>query len=184
LGTDVWDLSYAEWESRRQMRQIASFLRRYVPGFEKAYVVQSGVNVGVRETRRILGDYQLTADDILQARKFPDVIARSTYPVDIHNPEGRGTMLKRVPPGEAYDIPLRSLVPRGIDGLLVAGRCISGTHEAHSSYRVMPVSMATGQAAGVCAALAVRQSISPRVVSVADVQGELIRQGANLRNLH
>jgi hypothetical protein len=137
----------------------------------------------VRETRRILGDYQLTADDILQARKFPDVIARSTYPVDIHNPEGAGTTLKRVPPGDAYDIPLRSLLPQNIDGLLVAGRCISGTHEAHSSYRVMPVAMATGQAAGVCAALAVRHNKSPRAVAVEDVQRELIAQGANLRDL-
>jgi hypothetical protein len=183
LGTDVWNLSYAEWESRRQMRQIAAFLRRYVPGFEKAYVVQSGVHIGVRETRRILGDYQLTADDILQARKFPDVIARSTYPVDIHNPEGAGTTLKRVPPGDAYDIPLRSLLPQNLDGLLVAGRCISGTHEAHSSYRVMPVAMATGQAAGVCAALAVRRNKSPHAVAVEDVQRELIAQGANLRDV-
>jgi len=84
-------------EGRRQMRQIAAFLRRYVPGFEKGYVVQSGVNIGVRETRRILGDYQLTADDILQARKFPDVIARSTYPIDIHNPEGRVRCLSVYP---------------------------------------------------------------------------------------
>jgi hypothetical protein len=183
LGTDVWDLSFAEWEGRRQMRQIAAFLRRFVPGFEKAYVAQSGVNIGVRETRRILGDYQLTADDILKARKFPDVIARSTYPVDIHNPEGTGTLLKRLPPGEAYDIPLRCLLPQNIDGVVVAGRCISGTHEAHSSYRVMPVSMATGQAAGVCAALAVRGNKTPRSVRAEDVQDELIRQGANLRGV-
>ncbi|MBI2358181.1 MAG: FAD-dependent oxidoreductase [Deltaproteobacteria bacterium] len=183
LGTDVWDLTFAEWESRRQMRQIADFLRHYVPGFESAYVVQSGVNVGVRETRRILGDYQLTADDILQARKFPDVIARSTYPVDIHNPEGAGTMLKRLPPGEAYDIPLRCLLPRDVEGLLVAGRCISGTHEAHSSYRVMPVSMATGQAAGVCAALAARHGTAPRAIPTTQVQNELLRQGANLRDI-
>jgi len=183
LGTDVWDLSYAEWESRRQMRQIAAFLRRYVPGFEKGYIVQSGVTIGVRETRRILGDYQLTADDILQARKFPDVIARSTYPIDIHNPEGTGTTLKRLPPGEAYDIPLRCLLPQEVEGLIVAGRCISGTHEAHSSYRVMPVSMATGQAAGVCAALAVRHGKPPRAIQAADVQDELIRQGANLRGI-
>ena len=182
LGTDVWDLSYAEWESRRQMRQIAAFLRRYVPGFERAYTVQSGVNIGVRETRRILGDYQITVDDILQARKFPDVIARSTYPVDIHNPEGSGTLLKRLPPGEAYDVPLRCLLPRDLEGILVAGRCISGTHEAHSSYRVMPVSMATGQAAGVCAALASRAGKSPRDIPPAKVQIELIRQGANLGN--
>jgi glycine/D-amino acid oxidase-like deaminating enzyme len=180
LGTDVWDLSYAEWESRCQLRQIVAFLRRYVPGFENAYAVQSGVNVGVRETRRISGDYQLTAGDILQARKFPDVIARSSYPVDIHNPEGTGTLLKRLPPGEAYDIPLRCLLPRGVEGILVAGRCISGTHEAHSSYRVMPVSMATGQAAGVCAALAVRAGKPPRAIPPADVQAELVRQGANL----
>jgi hypothetical protein len=182
LGTNVWDLSYAEWESRRQMRQIAAFLRRYVPGFERAYTVQSGVNIGVRETRRILGDYQITVDDILQARKFPDVIARSTYPVDIHNPEGSGTLLKRLPPGEAYDVPLRCLLPRDLEGILVAGRCISGTHEAHSSYRVMPVSMATGQAAGVCAALASRAGKSPRDIPPAKVQMELIRQGANLGN--
>jgi hypothetical protein len=182
LGTDVWDLSYAEWESRRQMRQIAAFLRRYVPGFADAYVVQSGVHTGVRETRRIMGDYQLTAEDILQARKFPDVIARSTYPVDIHNPEGVGTILKRLPPGEAYDIPLRCLLPKNVDGLIVAGRCISGSHEAHSSYRVMPVATATGQAAGVCAALAIREGKTPREVEATSVQDELVRQGANLRD--
>src|SRR4029434_10626863 len=110
-------------------------------------------NIVLRETRRILGDYQLTGDDILQARKFPDVIARSTYPVDIHNPEGSGTLLKRLPPGEAYDIPLRCLLPRDVEDVLVAGRCISGTHEAHSSYRVMPVSVASRPTAVGCAAL-------------------------------
>ena len=165
------------------MRQIAEFLRDDVPGFDKAYVAQSGVNIGVRETRRILGDYQLTADDILQARKFPDVIARSTYPIDIHNPEGKGTTLRRVPPGEAYDIPLRCLLPQNVERVIVAGRCISGTHEAHSSYRVMPVSMATGQAAGVCAALSVGRGKPPRDIPPADVQDELLRQGANLRDI-
>ena len=181
LGTDVWDLSYAEWMSRRQMRQIAEFLRRYVPGFEKSYVMQSGVNVGVRETRRILGDYQLTADDVLTARKFDDAIARGAYPVDIHNPTGTGTVLKRLPPGEAYDIPLRCLMPQGAEGLVVAGRCISGTHEAHSSYRVMPIVMATGQAAGITAALAARRNARPRAVAVREIQQELLRQGASLR---
>jgi hypothetical protein len=181
LGTDVWDLSYAEWASRRQMRQIAEFLRRYVPGFEKSYVAQSGVQVGVRETRRIMGDYQLTADDVLAARKFDDAIARGAYPIDIHNPTGTGTVLKRLPPGEAYDIPLRSLMPRNTEGLIVAGRCISGTHEAHSSYRVMPIVMATGQAAGVCAALAARRGVMPRQLAPREVQRELLRQGASLR---
>jgi glycine/D-amino acid oxidase-like deaminating enzyme len=180
LGIDVWDLSYAEWESRRQMRKLAAFFKRYVPGFEEAYIAQSGVQVGVRETRRIVGEYRLTADDLLSARKFEDVIARGTYPVDIHNPEGKGTTLKRIPPGEAYDIPLRALLPKGIAHVIVAGRCISGTHEAHSSYRVMPIAIATGQAAGVCAALAVRLDRSPSDVPAAQVQQELSRQGANV----
>jgi len=183
LGTDVWDLSYAEWTSRRQMRQIAAFLRRYVPGFERSYVMQSGINIGVRETRRVVGDYQLDAEDVLGACKFDDAVARGAYPVDIHNPKGAGTVLKRLPPGEAYDIPLRCLLPRGVDGMLVAGRCISGTHEAHSSYRVMPIVMATGQAAGVCAALAARRASAPRDVPAREVQQELIRQGASLRRV-
>lgn len=183
LGTDVWDLTHAEWQSRRQMRQIIAFLRRYVPGFERAYLAQSGTTIGVRETRRVLGDYQLTGDDVLAARKFDDVIARCSYPIDIHNPRGSGTILKRLPPGEAYDIPLRCLLPRGVEGLLVAGRCISGTHEAHSSYRVMPVAMAMGQAAGVCGALAAKRRVAPRGVPYADVQRELARQGADLRGV-
>jgi hypothetical protein len=181
LGTDVWDLTYAEWQSRRQMRQIAAFLRRYVPGFERAYVVQSGVNIGVRETRRIVGEYQLTATDVLEARKFDDVIARGAYPIDIHNPTGSGTVLQRLPDGEAYDIPLRCLLPQNVNQLVVAGRCISGTHEAHSSYRVMPIAMATGQAAGVCAALAARAGKAPRDLPATQVQEELRRQGADLR---
>jgi hypothetical protein len=181
LGTDVWDLTYAECVSRAQMRQIAEFLRRYVPGFEESYAAQSGINVGVRETRRIVGEYQLTANDVLGARKFSDAIARGAYPIDIHNPAGTGTVLKRLPPGEAYDVPLRCLLPKQVENLLVAGRCISGTHEAHSSYRVMPIVMATGHAAGVCAALAVRDGLAPRAVPTLEVQHELLRQGASLR---
>jgi hypothetical protein len=180
LGTDVWDLTYAEWASRKQLRQIASFLRRHVPGFENSYVGQSGTHIGVRESRRILGEYLLTADDILTARKFEDTIAQGSYPIDIHNPEGKGTLLQRLPPGETYDIPLRCLLPREVDNLLVAGRCISGTHEAHSSYRVMPISMATGQAAGTCAAIAARTARAPGKIPAREVQIELIRQGADL----
>ncbi len=182
LGTDVWDLSYAEWAGRRQMRQVSAFLRKYVPGFERAYVAQSGVQVGVRESRRIVGDYRLEVEDILHARKFDDAIARGSYPVDIHNPDGRGTVLRRLPPGEAYDVPLRCLLPQRTERLLVAGRCISGSHAAHSSYRVMPVVMATGHAAGVCAALAASRYGTPRAVPVDLVQRELRRQGASLRS--
>ncbi len=180
LGTSVWDLTLAEWRSSHQLRQIAAFLRRYVPGFERAYPVQSGVQVGVRETRRIVGEYQLTADDVLAARTFDDAVARSAYPIDIHDPAGKGTVLRRLPAGQAYDIPLRCLIPRGADRLVVAGRCISGTHEAHSSYRVMPTAMATGQAAGVCAARAAATNTAPGAVPASAVQAELRRQGADV----
>ena len=180
FGTDVFDLTRAEAVSHRQMSQVAAFLRDYVPGFADSYVAQSGVQVGVRETRRILGGYVLTGEDILTARKFDDVIARGTYPVDIHNPHGKGTVLRSVPAGDAYDVPLRCLLPRDVDDLLTAGRCISGTHEAHSSYRVTPTAMATGQAAGVCAALAAARGCAPRRVEIGAVQAELIRQGADL----
>jgi glycine/D-amino acid oxidase-like deaminating enzyme len=179
-GIDVWDLTYAEWEGRRQMRQIASFLQRYVPGFEKAYLAQSGTDVGVRASRRISGGYKLTAQDILEARRFDDVIAQGSYPIDIHNPEGKGTIMRRLPEGKAYDIPLRTLLPDGVDGLTVAGKCISGTHEAQASYRAMPICVATGQAAGVCAALAAMARKSPHTVPARSVQEELLRQGADL----
>ncbi|WP_189857218.1 FAD-dependent oxidoreductase [Streptomyces poonensis] len=180
LGTDVWDLTRAEVVARRQLEQIDRFLRRRVPGFEESYAVQSGTHIGVRETRRVMGDYRLTRDDILEARPHPDVIAHGAYPIDIHNPRGTGTVLDRVPPGRFYDIPLRCLLPRDTERLLVAGRCISGSHVAHSSYRVMPIAMATGQAAGVTAALATRLRRTPRELPYALVQQELLRQGARL----
>ena len=181
LGIDVFDLTRAERLARTQMEQIVRFLRKRVPGFEQAYAVQSGTQIGVRETRRITGEYVLNADDVLRSRQFDDVVARGSYPIDIHDPKGgRGTLLERLPAGGAYDIPLRCLIPRDVDRLLVAGRCISGTHEAHSSYRVTPIAMATGHAAGVTAALAARDGIPPRAVVAGDVQRVLVEQGANL----
>jgi hypothetical protein len=180
LGIDPFDVTRAELEARGQMQQIMAFLKKYVPGFRDAYVIQSGTHIGVRETRRIVGEYTLTGEDVLNGRKFEDAIARASYPVDIHNPTGKGTVLRRLPPGEWYEVPLRCLVPRGVDNVLVAGRCISGTHEAHSSYRVTPTAMATGQAAGVCAALAARDGRNCRSVPAVEVQTELRRQGAIL----
>jgi hypothetical protein len=123
----------------------------------------------------------LTAEDIFAEQRFDDVVVLSSYPVDIHNPDGAGTMLYQLPPGGAYDIPLRCLLPHNLERIMVAGRCISGTHEAHSSYRVMPVAMAIGQAAGVCAALAAKRHATIRDVPYREVRKELLRQGAILR---
>jgi glycine/D-amino acid oxidase-like deaminating enzyme len=181
LGTDVFDLTFAEWEGRRQVAELVQFLQRHVPGFRGAFLVQSGDLVSTRESRRIVGDYQLTAEDIFAEQRFDDVVVLSSYPVDIHNPDGAGTMLYQLPPGGAYDIPLRCLLPHNLERIMVAGRCISGTHEAHSSYRVMPVAMAIGQAAGVCAALAAKRHATIRDVPYREVRKELLRQGAILR---
>ncbi len=179
-ATDVWDLSRACVENLRQVRMIAAFLKKYVPGFEHSRVEQSGTTVYVRESRRILGDYILTGDDLLEGRKFDDVVARGAYCIDIHNPEGSGTFVRHLLPGIIYDIPLRCLIPRETENLLVADRAISGTHVALASYRILPVGAATGQAAGVCAALAARGGTSPRHVDVRKVQQELVRQKADL----
>ncbi len=180
LGTDVWDLTRAEIEGRRQVAQLAGFFRKYVPGFEKAYVSQSGITTCVRESRRIKGEYELTAKDVLDAKRFDDAIAYGSYPIDLHSPTGKGTILKKIKPGSAYSIPLRCLIPLKVENLVVAGRCLSGTHVANASYRTMPICVATGQAAGVCAALAVKNNQSPRTVSAALVQTELLKQGAYL----
>lgn len=182
-GLDAFDLARGEYEGRQQLKEVSRFLIDRVPGFADAFIAQSGSQIGVRETRRVVGEYQLTGEEVLEAAKFDDVIARNSYPVDIHNPRGRGTQLRHLPPCEAYDIPLRCLIPASMDGLLVGGRCISATHVALSSARVMPSCMATGQAAGVCAALAAAAGTTPREVPYRDVQLELTRQGAELRGV-
>lgn len=179
-GTSSEDLTRAEIEGRRQAWEFLDFLRRDVPGFENAEILMSGPQVGIRESRRVIGDYVLTGEDVLGARKFPDAIARGSYSIDIHSPTGAGTVIKRLQPGESYDIPYRCLVPLGIENLLIAGRPISATHEAHSSLRIMPICIAIGQAAGTAAALSVKGNAQPRDLDVRLVQETLRSQGANL----
>ncbi|PYI52040.1 FAD-dependent oxidoreductase [Paenibacillus flagellatus] len=179
-ATDPWELTEAEIEGRRQVQQLVKFLTREVEGFERAYLQTTAPQIGVRESRRVIGDYILTADELLAACKFDDVIARGTYPVDIHNPSGEGTIMKHLPPGEWYDIPFRCLIPLGLDNLLVGGRPVSATHEAHSAIRVQPIAMAIGQAAGAAAAICAREGRTPREVDIRSVQQALTKQGASL----
>lgn len=175
-GTNVQDLTRAEMEGRRQAYQVLEFVRRHAPGYEKAYIAAMPAVVGVRETRRILGTAYLTRDDCISGRKWPDAVVRDArFPIDIHNPAGSGQAEGDGTQGTAaavkpYDIPYGCLVPRDIDGLLVAGRCISGSHDAHASYRVQCIAMAIGAAAGAAAATAIEQSVQPRAVDVARVQ--------------
>lgn len=145
-ATNVEDLTRAELDARRQMLGIVAFLKSDVPGFEHSYLQMSAAQIGVRESRRIVGEYVMTVDDVLGARKFEDCIARGNYPVDIHDPKGGGTVIRLLEQDASYDIPYRSILPLGIDNLLVAGRPISTTHEAHSSTRIMPIAIAANEA--------------------------------------
>jgi hypothetical protein len=145
-------LTEAEKIGRKQVIEMVELLKKKVPVFKDAYLQKMAAHIGVRESRRVMGKYILTAEEILAGAKFTDGIARSVYPVDIHNPAGTGTVLKHLPDDAYYEIPFRCLVPREVNNLLVGSRCISATHEAHSSLRVMPVVSGIGEAAGTAAA--------------------------------
>lgn len=183
-GTDVRDLTRAEIDGRRQTLAVVDFLRRRVAEFENAYLIETAPQVGVRETRRISGEYLLTGDDVASGRSFEDAVARVSFPADIHEPEGTGQVGFRVGSGPArrgsYDIPYRALIPRSIDQLLVAGRCISGTFEAHASYRVKGPCMAMGQAAGIAASLSADSGVAPRDLSIAELRRGLLDQQVKL----
>lgn len=179
-ATDPWELSEAEIEGRRQAWEIWRFLKEEIPGFEDSCLQETGPQIGVRESRRVLGEYVLTAEDCLSARKFPDAIVKASYMIDIHSPTGEGTEHKHIPEGDWYEIPYRCLVPRRPDNLLIGGRPISATHEAHSSLRVMPIAMGIGQAAGVAAALCTKESCRPRHVDTDVLRQILNEQGARL----
>jgi len=177
---DPDDLTRAEVEARGQAMELLAFFRSDVPGFASARIT-TATQIGIRESRRIVGVYTLTADDILHARAFDDAVARSAYPIDIHNPSGSGTTTHRLPPGSSYEIPYRCLVPKTVDGLLVAGRCISTTHEALASTRLTPTVMTLGQAAGTAAALSIKSRIAMRDLSAAKLRERLIADGVDLR---
>jgi hypothetical protein len=179
-GVNADDLTAAELEGRRQVKEMAAFLKAHVPGFEQAYLQTMAPQIGVRETRRIAGEYVVTGADILEARKFGDAVARGNYPIDIHNPAGGGTVIQGLPPGESYDLPYRCMIPRRIGNLLVAGRSVSATHEAQAALRIMPICMALGQAAGIAAAMCARRELAPKDLPYRNLRRALRRQGANL----
>lgn len=179
-ATSAESLSDSEIIARRQVRQMVDFLIKDVPGFANAYLSMVATQIGIRESRRVVGDYTLTAEDVLSARRFPDGIARGAYPVDIHNPAGTGTVIQHLPPNEAYDIPYRCLCPRGFDNLLVAGRPISSDHAAHSSHRVMPIAACNGEAAGVAAGICAVDGCDIRGVDISRLRQRLRERGANI----
>ncbi|HOX06816.1 MAG TPA: FAD-dependent oxidoreductase [Planctomycetota bacterium] len=186
-GTDAASLTRAIMEGRRMAQELCALLRREVPGCGRAFVASSAGLVGVRETRRISGEYRMDIDHFLQRRKSPDDIASYCNDVDVHvagrTPAEvrrltRPGMEARLEPGEHYGIPYRSLIPRNVENLLVAGRAVSCDRLMHGSVRVMPACFATGEAAGLAAAMAARSKSGVREVDVRKLQDRLVRRGA------
>jgi ribulose 1,5-bisphosphate synthetase/thiazole synthase len=189
-GTDAFDLTHAEIEGRHQAAQLVAFIKNRIPGCENSYVIDTSASMGVRETRRIVGRHVLTEEEIDADTVFEDVVAKlwrfhsvghemhSPDPVEgsAEDPWHRG--LRR--PLRSFQVPLGSLVPRDVDGLLAAGRCISTTHAADGWTRGMYCCMVTGQAAGVVAALAAQQDVMPAAVQIGEIHRELSRQGVDI----
>lgn len=172
-GSTSFDLTKAELIGREQVWQVVRLLQSDVPGFENSYLIETAVQVGVRETRRAIGDYIISEEDILECKKFDDAIARGCYGIDIHGQKDEQSRLDEMPENDFYEIPIRSLIVRDADNLLVAGRCLSATRKAHGALRIMPTSAAMGEACGALAALAVKNVQSIRQVPIKQLQEKI-----------
>lgn len=180
-STKVETLYAAELELRRQMEVLTDFFRRELPGYGHCKIVGSASTTGIRESRRIMGDYRITGEECASGVRFPDVIVhKADFLVDIHNPAGSGQAEQKIQYCIPYDLPYGCFVPKKVEGLYVAGRCISGTHRAHASYRVMSICMAMGQAVGVAASLCARENRTPRQLDVKELQKALTDLGIDL----
>jgi hypothetical protein len=177
--TDPFEATAAEIAGRAEAEKAGRFLKAHMPGFSEAFFADSPTQLGVRETRRGMGDYVLTGEDVLGAARFDDAIGCGAWPQEFHV-EGKATQWRWLDEGAYYQMPYRALVAAGAGNLLLAGRCISATHEALASTRVIAPSMVQGEAAGVAAALAAQKGLSARAVDVAEVQRMLVERGAFL----
>lgn len=180
-GTSAEELSKAEIIGRRQVQEIYRFLKKYIPGCENARLMCSAATIGIRETRHIRGEATLTADDVLQGCVTEDAILLASNSIDVHAAAGSaGTKYVTVENGEWYGVPYRCLVPVQVEQLLVAGRSLSATSEGAGAVRVMPPCMAMGHAAGIAAAMAVRNKCTVRSVDVSELRAQLLKEGAFL----
>jgi hypothetical protein len=171
----VEDITEAELQGRRQVREYARFFKDRLVGCEQSFVNDTGVQVGVRQTRQIVGVERLANDDVVSASKRKDSIARSAWPIELHSGEKPHLVWLL---DDYYDIPYGCFLPRTGEGLLVAGRCLSAEHEAMASARVTAQCFSYGQAIGLAAAMSLRSKQSPRDLPVADLRDELRRDGA------
>ena len=178
--TNPFDKSRAEIAARRQVYEMELFLKKHSKAFENSTLISIASEIGVRESRKLKGIYVLTVEDLKNLTYFDDAIALGNYDIDIHNPAGSGTSHYYFKGEERYSIPYRSLLPKDYDNLLVAGRCISATHEAQASVRIMPICATLGQAAGTAAALAYKTGESAHTLDTKLLRDTLIKNGAAL----
>lgn len=177
--TDPFAVSQAEALARKQVWELVAFLKENdFPAFRNAYLVSCATHIGVRESRKLKGVHILTAQELMDCTRFPDSIALGDYDIDIHNPEGSGTSHYYFQPGTYYTIPYRSLLPKEFDNLLVAGRCISATHEAQASIRIMPICATLGEAAGTAVGIAWHSGTDVHTLDIAALQAKLRENGA------
>ena len=173
-----FDRSEAEFLAREQIVEIFHFLRDNFKNFKNADLLMSASQIGVRESRMIEARYQLTVQDLIDCVHFPDSIAAGNYDIDIHSPDGTGTSHRRFPQGVYYTIPYRSLIPKTVNNMLVAGRCIGATHEAQASIRIMPICSCTGEAAGIAAAVAKDSNVCVADADAEEIRTRLLKAGA------
>lgn len=176
--TNPEDVTEAELLAHRQVFEIYDFMKKHADGLENSFLMMTAAEIGVRESRMIVGEYVLTEKDCRAFTKFEDGIAACNYDIDIHNPEGSGTSHYYFPEGEFYTIPYRSLIPKGVSNMLVAGRCISSDHGAQASYRIMPTVCCIGEAAGSAIAMAVTNGTDVRAVNTNELRETLKANGA------
>jgi len=180
-GTDVWQLSYGEVTGRKQVRDAFEFIRDVTPGFERSYIVDIAPQVGIRETRRIVGAYQLSQDDILDCADFADSIGVNGWPVEAHVTGDVNIVFPRGDNPRGFNqLPFRMIMPQVVDNLYVAGRCASMTHGGQSAARVSGPCFAMGQAAGTAADLALKAGIACRDVDYGQLRERLVGDGAYL----
>jgi hypothetical protein len=174
---DAKDITAAEIEGRKQMLSVWRFLKKYIPGFEDCFIANSASHVGIRESRRLTGEYVLKLEDLQEGRSFTDAVVLHNGKASIHGPGEKQTFISFPNP---YQIPYRCLQARANENLLVAGRCISADHVAHGAVRGMVCCFATGQAAGTAAALAVKHHVTPGELDVQVLRNALMDQGVHL----
>jgi len=167
-----------EISERRNVVNTFKQCQKRIPGMEKCYLIKTAHQVGVRESRRVIGEYCITEEDVVNCRRFEDGIARGAYPIDIHDPKGGKTQFTFLKNGGSYSIPYRCMIPKNIDNLIVTGRIISATHAALGSTRLQATCMALGEAAGVAAAFSVKNKVVPRNINVDELKRTLIADKA------